>query len=360
MPKAPRLLFPQARPDPVRSLLYRFAIAAVVIIVIAVLTWLGREGYSDADGTPVTFLDAIYYSTVTVTTTGYGDIAPLSPTARAVTAFVVTPLRVLFLVVLVSTTLAVLTERYRQARTEHRWRRTVRDHTIVAGYGTTGSAAVETLLANGLTTADKIVVIDFSREALATAQAAGLTAILADATETAAWQHANVDLARRVIVTCGRDDTATLVTLTARELNSTVPISASVREGENARLLSQSGATSVVLSATAAGRLLGLSTEAPRAVGVLEDLFVVGHGLDLIERAARPEEIGGPPRSEPGIDLPIAVVRGEARISFDDEAFQQLQAGDVVVAIARTPPRNGAASDLAGGAGGRGSAAADE
>ena len=64
-------------------------------------------------------------------------------------------------------------------------------------------------------------------------------------------------------MTCNRDDTATLATLTVRELNSTVPISAAVREAENARLLSQSGATTVILSSEAAGRLIGLSTQAP-------------------------------------------------------------------------------------------------
>lgn len=113
-------------------------------MVIALLAWIGRDGYSDADGSPLSLLDAIYYSTVTVTTTGYGDIAPISPGARAITAFVVTPLRVVFLVVLVGTTLELLTERFRRARAEAHWRRTVRDHTIVAGYGTTGHRAVET------------------------------------------------------------------------------------------------------------------------------------------------------------------------------------------------------------------------
>ena len=151
---------------------------------------IGRDGYSDADGSPLSLLDAIYYSTVTVTTTGYGDIAPISPGARAVTAFVVTPLRVVFLVVLVGTTLELLTERFRHSRAEARWRRTMRDHTIVAGYGTMGRQAVETLLANGTTTVDQVVVIDPQEAATTSAREAGLTAIMADATRTAAWKQA--------------------------------------------------------------------------------------------------------------------------------------------------------------------------
>jgi voltage-gated potassium channel len=116
----------------------RLGIACGIVMIIALLAWIDRDGYSDADGSTLTLLDAIYYATVTATTTGYGDIAPISPRARAVTAFIVTPLRVVFLVVLVATTLELLTEGFRQSRAEARWRRTVRDHTIVAGYGTMG------------------------------------------------------------------------------------------------------------------------------------------------------------------------------------------------------------------------------
>ena len=331
---APRLLFPQEPPNPWSSLLKRFGIAIGIVLFIALLALIGRDGYSDADGSRLSWLDAIYYSTVTVTTTGYGDIAPISPGARAVTAFIVTPLRIVFLVVLVGTTLELLTERFRQSRAEARWRRRMREHTIVAGYGTMGRQAIETLLANSTTTVDQVVVIDPDGAATTSAREAGLTAILADATSAAAWEQANVATARAVIVTCSRDDTATLATLTARELNPTVPISAAVREAENARLLKQSGATTVILSSEAAGRLIGLSTQSPRAVNILTDLLMAGHGLDLIEHRVDADEVGGPPRQLPTRGIPIALIRGTTRISFGEPAFQRVEPNDIIVSIA--------------------------
>ena len=81
---APLCLFPQEPADPWRPLLKRLGIATGIVMIIAALAWIGRDGYSDADGSPLSLLDAIYYSTVTVTTTGYGDIAPISPGARAI------------------------------------------------------------------------------------------------------------------------------------------------------------------------------------------------------------------------------------------------------------------------------------
>ena len=308
--------------------------AAGIIVFIAVLTWLDRGGYSDADGTPISVLDSLYYSTVTATTTGYGDIAPVSPRARAVTTFLVTPARVLFLIVLVGTTLELLTERFRRSRLEARWRSHVKDHIIVAGYGTVGRSAIETLLAGGTTRPEQIVVIDVDADAVTQAREAGLVAIGADATHASVWTQARVESARAVIVTCNRDDTATLVTLTVRELNASVPISVNVREAENERLLSQSGATTVVLSSEAAGRLVGRSTDSPEAVRVIEDLLSVGRGIDLVERPVRPHELGGPPRNEG--EVPVGLVRGSARIAFDDDDFQRTAPGDIVVCLVRS------------------------
>src|SRR5262245_7411045 len=231
MPEGSRIRFPHHPPNALRSLSRRLGIAVGIILVIALLTWLGRHGYADADGTPISILDALYYSTVTVTTTGYGDIAPIGAAERAVTSFIVTPLRILFLIVLVGTTLELLTEGFRRARTESSRRSRVSQHTIVVGYGTMGRGAVEALLANGAAR-DDVVVVDRFADAVAAAGEAGLVGIVADATHTSTWSEARLDEARAVVVTCNRDDTATLVTLTARELNAAVPISVAVREAE--------------------------------------------------------------------------------------------------------------------------------
>jgi voltage-gated potassium channel len=123
------------------------------------------------------------------------------------------------------------------------------------------------------------------------------------------------------------------VTLTVRELRPTIPIAVTITQSENAHLLRQSGATTVILSSEAAGRLVGLATSTPSAVGVLEDLLAAGTGLDLIERAVDAEEVGGPPDPDRGGGLPIALIRNGARVSFDDDAFQRVEPGDIVISV---------------------------
>ena len=318
---------------PILSLSRRVGLAFAIVMVIAIITWLDRDGYSDAAGGGLTFLDAVYYSTVTVTTTGYGDIAPVSPGARAWTAFAVTPLRILFLILLVGTTLQLLTERFRSVLAENRWRRRVKDHVIVTGYGTKGRGAVDSLLATG-SSAEQIVIVDLSSDAVEDARAQGLTAVLGDATRTAVLREAMVTVATAVVVTCNRDDTATLITLTARELNPSATIVSAVKDRENAHLLRESGARSVVVASESAGRLLGLATVQPRTVEVLADLIVPGRGLEIAERPVSAAEIGGPVQARPG-ELPLAIVRGGERIAFDDDRWRSVQPDDVVVSVQR-------------------------
>ena len=83
---------------------------------------------------------------------------------------------------------------------------------------------------------------------------------------------------------------------------------AAVREEENAPLLRQSGADAVITSASAAGRLLGLSVLSPAAGRVMEDLIQQGSGLDLVERPVIKAEVGRGPRETD--DLVVSVVRG--------------------------------------------------
>jgi len=322
---------PEPHPDPLRSLMRRVAVAVGLIVLVALIAFLDRDGYRDVDDSPVTLLDAFYYSTVSVTTTGYGDITPVSDRARLVSTLVVTPARVLFLIILVGTTLEVLAGRARAVYRERIWRRTLSGHTIICGFGSKGVAATDTLLAHGVS-AERIVVIDRNPMAVEAARRRGLAGIVGDASASAVLQSAGVASAAAVVVAPGGDADAVLMTLTARELNREATVVAAVRDSENVHLLEQGGADSVVVSSGAAGRLLGQAVRSPRIVRVLEDLLNVGEGLDVIERDVRPEEVG-PLDALPASAPVIAVVRGDEVLRFDDARARRLEPGDRLVCL---------------------------
>ncbi|MBW0106657.1 TrkA family potassium uptake protein [Pseudonocardia sp. KRD291] len=327
---------PDQRAGPVRSLVNRLVIAFGALAVTTLIVYFGRDGYLDNNGAgPISLLDALYYATVSLSTTGYGDIVPVSPTARGINILVVTPLRVLFLIVLVGTTVELLTERSRQSFRIQRWRSRVREHTVVVGYGTKGRAAVETMLGDGVDP-EKIVVVDTDRARLDVASGLGLVTVSGNATRSQVLRIAGVHQATTLIVALDRDDTAVLVTLTARELTETAAIVAAVRESENVHLLRQSGANSVIVSDETAGRLLGVATRSPAVVEVVEDLLTPDAGFAISQRGVEPNEVGGSPRHLP--DIVLGVVRGDVLHRVDAPAVDSLERGDQLLYVRRASP----------------------
>ncbi|GAA2824751.1 potassium channel family protein [Kitasatospora paracochleata] len=330
-PNPPTVALPTrpARP-PLRQVLKRLALALGVLLLTTLIVWADHDGYHDNADAAVSLLDAAYYATVTLSTTGYGDITPVSDSARLVNILVITPLRVLFLIILVGTTLEVLTERTRRQWRIRRWRSSVREHTVVIGYGTKGRSAVSALLGQGVE-ASSIVVVDPQSRAVDQATRDGLTGVVGDATRTETLLRAELPRAARVVVAPERDDTAALITLTARQLNRGATVVAAVREDENAPLLRQSGADVVVTSSSSAGRLLGMSMLSPHAGSVMEDLLTYGRGLDVVERPVTRAEAGHSPR-ESG-DLVVAVVRGRRLLNYTEPEVATLQLTDRLIVI---------------------------
>ncbi len=332
-PAASSIELPTRAVSPQTAVTGRMLVAVGLLALCTLIVYLGRNGYHDAahPGQPLSLLASVYYATVTMSTTGYGDIVPVTDTARLVNTVVITPLRVIFLVILVGTTLEVLTERTRRNWRNARWRSKMTGHAIVVGYGTKGRSVIATLRESGIPVAS-IVVIDLAAGAVAEANAAGLAAVAGDATRRNVLAQAEVGRAAQVVIAVNRDDTAVLVALTARELNPGALIAAAVRERENERLLRQSGAVQVVVSSDAAGQLLGISTIRPSAARVMADLLNRGHGLDLTERAVHPAEVGRAARDAAG--AVIAVLRDERLLAADDPDAERLQAGDQLILIA--------------------------
>jgi voltage-gated potassium channel len=325
---------PSRRRSPLAAVRARAALALGLLVLTTAIVYLGRAGYEDfaRSGQPLNLLAAAYYSAITLSTTGYGDIVPVSTAARAVNTFVITPIRIVFLIVLIGTTLEVLAERTRLSWRITRWRSKMAGHTVVVGYGTKGRSALSTLREAGGPAASAVVV-DISPHVVAEVNRAGLAGVTGDATRREVLASAEIAAASRLIIAVGRDDTAMLITLTARQLNPEVAIIAAVREPENESLLRQCGADQVVVSSDAAGRLVGLSTIDPGAGQVMAELLDRGRGVHLIQRPAGPAEIGRP-ASEAGPGV-VAVLRADSLLALDDPGAARVEDGDRLVLVSQ-------------------------
>lgn len=336
-----------AAPSPWWLIVRRMFYALVLLLTASTICWLDKDGYSE----PLTFVDALYYSTVSLTTTGYGDITPVTENARIINILVITPLRVVFLVLLVGTTLSVLTEASRRAFQIQRWRKNLRNHTVVVGYGTKGRSAVSALLEDGVPPS-QIVVVDTNAEALASAESRGLVTVHGPATKSDVLRLAGVARARSVVVAPNKDDTAVLVTLSVREIAPSATIVASVRESENVHLVRQSGADQVVISSETAGRMLGLATVTPSVVEMMEDILSPDEGFSIAERVAKDEEIGGHPRNLS--DIVLGIVRSGELYRIDSPEANVIEPGDRLLYVRNMMPKQDADAKAARGERGAG------
>jgi voltage-gated potassium channel len=321
------LRIPEKHVSPGKRIARRLLYAVLFLSAAVLVVYLDRDGYRDIDSevTTLSLLDCVYYATVSLSTTGYGDITPVTDHARLMNVLVITPLRVLFLIVLIGTTVESLTEASRQTLKIQRWRKRVRNHTVVIGYGTKGRTAVAAMLADGVPPSE-IVVVDTDQSLLDRASSAGLVTVRGDANRSDVLRLAGTQHAKAVVVATNSDATSALVTLTARELAPNATIIASVREGENRHLLLQSGADSVVVSSETAGRLLGLATSKPTVVEIIEDLLTPDTGLAISEREVESKEVGGSPRHLS--DIVLGVVRDGKLLRFDDPQVDALEKSD--------------------------------
>ncbi len=329
------LSIPEPFVSPTQRIVRRVIYATAALFAAVLIVYADRDGYRDVQDDQLSFLDCLYYATVSLSTTGYGDITPFTPAARLVNVLVITPLRVAFLIVLIGTTVETLTTQSRQAMKIQRWRKRVRNHTIVVGYGTKGRTAVAAMIGDEVAPAD-IVVVDEDPAALERAKSAGLVTVRGSATDSEVLRLASAQHAKAIIVATNRDDAAVLVTLTARELAPNAKIIAAVREAENQHLLEQSGADSTVVTSETAGRLLGIAVQTPSVVEMMEDLLTPDAGFAIAERDVETTEVGGSPRHNP--DIVLGVVRGDKLVRVDDAQVDALELGDRLLYIRSAEP----------------------
>lgn len=316
---------------PWQSLGLRLLLVFALMGVALAVHWFDRDGLRDNIDGSISFVDVIYFTTITITTVGYGDIVPVTDQAKLFESFVVTPIRVFVWLIFLGTAYDFIfrnsIDRIRTAML----RNALKDHTIVCGFGAGGHFAARELVAGGLKP-ESIVVIDADPARIDAATAEGYSAILGDATHNAVLKAARIGTAAGVLVSTSQDDVAALVVLSARQLNREVQISATARLEENEDLLAQAGATVVLNPIRMGGHMLARAAADRHAVDTLADLASADTGLLLTERPARADEVGQR-LDQVATGLAVRLVRGDTSLGFWDRPV--IAAGDTIVEVVR-------------------------
>lgn len=329
-PYAPRLFVKQDR-SPERILLNRLLLLIALVALILAVFWMERAGLRDQLDGHVSFSDVVYFTAVTITTVGYGDIVPVSDSARLLDALLVTPLRLVVWLVFLGTAYEFVLQRWLENRRMNQLHKTLQGHLIVCGYGHSGQSAAQESVARGFAPS-QVLVMDRDPARLTLAAEAGHIGLLGDPTREKDLEGAGVAKARAVLLCLGRDDAAVLAVLTVRQLNPTVRIVCNVAENENIKLIQQAGADAVVAPSQVGGYLMADSVDTSHIADYVSDLMRSGGRVRLHQRPVRAQEVGRSMRElHPG--LAVRLIRDGQRIGFWENGDSVIRAGDIVLII---------------------------
>jgi len=243
-----------------KTLLVRAAIVLTLFALVIGVFWFDRDGLFDHHDGSISFSDVVYFTMVSVTTVGYGDIVPVTRQARLVDALLVTPIRLFIWLIFVGTAYQLVLQRLIEDFRMRRLQARLQGHVVLCGFGHAGRCAAAELVARGF---DKqhILIVDIDPVRLEEAAELGYIGILGDASREHTLSETRLEHARSLLVCTDRDDTNVLITLTARNLAPNVRIVSRVEEAENDKLLRQSGANATVLPSRVGGILMADSVE---------------------------------------------------------------------------------------------------
>lgn len=210
-----------------------------------------RDEY--VEGQIETLIDALYYTIVTATTVGYGDVTPASQRAKLFGISIVVLGTASFAVALGSVLGPLIEARFARALgtmtdTEYDL---LEDHVLVLGNGDLTEPLLEEL-------GDKseLLMIVRDRDEAQSLRDLGYNVLVGDPSDEEPLREAGIERARAAIAATDNDADDAFSILTARELNPDLRIVAAASIRDNVEKLRRAGANVVISPAVIGGQLL--------------------------------------------------------------------------------------------------------
>lgn len=254
---------------------FRRIVFSVTVLVLLVVT--GTAGYMLIEGWPL--LDSLYMTITTVATVGFGEIHPLSNTARVFTLFlIVTGVSVFFYLVgsLAQLMFEGQIQRIIGRKKVEKRIDGLKGHYIICGFGRIGSMICRELAANGV----PFVIVERSTEVLERLEDERYLWLKGEATMDECLIKAGIQRAVGLVSVVTSDADNVYITLTARGLNPDLYILARSGEEGTELKLKRAGANKVVSPYIIGGMRMAQSILRPNVVDFIEIATGSDH-LDL-------------------------------------------------------------------------------
>jgi len=329
--------------------LRRRAIIRTTIAGAAVMA-VGAAGYMILE--KMSFLNALYMTTITITTIGFKEVVPLSADGKIFTIFLAFAGVGTFFLAGTEVARVVLETNIKQLFGRNREMNMIKqlsEHVIVCGYGRVGRAVSDLLAAQD----HAFVVVDNSEDGCAELEDRGFPFIQGDATRKTSLEAAGIDRASTFLACLGDDALDVFSILLARQLNPDIRIIAIAVDEDSIERLHLAGAEKVVNPYQLGGARLALFATKPAVMEFLEaSLLGANLELELVEITVEEGSIfAGKTLAEAAVRrkyrIIVVALKQKGNLLFNPDADTRICVGDVLVALG-PPEMLKAVADSAG------------
>ncbi|WP_410005937.1 potassium channel family protein [Aequorivita nionensis] len=247
----------------------KITVALLLLLVVFMTGIFGFRFFSD-----YSWIDAIYMTVITITTVGYGEVMPLSPSEK-----IFVSLLIISSIFIVGYAISVITEYIlsknigvlRQKKVQRKLE-SMHDHIIVCGFGRNGKQAAQKLLAYNR----PFVIIEKNEEVIDRFSDENTLFILGNAIEDEILLKAGIERASTLICATPSDADNLFVVLSARQMNKNLKIISRASEETSYKKMKLAGADNVIMPDKIGGDHMASLVVVPDLVEFLDNLTVSG------------------------------------------------------------------------------------
>lgn len=249
-------------------------------MLLVVLLFVGVMGFKLLSG--YSLVDALYMTVITITTVGFGEVAPLDDNAKIFTIFLI-----LASVFIVGYALTVITEYILSSNNIEELKQkkmkkkidNLSNHIIICGYGRNGKQAAKKLLAHK----NPFVIIEKNKEVIEKFQSEDISFVYGNANEDEVLLEAGVDRADTLISALPNDADNLFIVLSARQINKAMRIISRASQETSYKKLKLAGANNVILPDRIGGDHMASLVVVPDLIEFIDNLSIVGEDNINIE-----------------------------------------------------------------------------
>ncbi len=293
---------------------------------------LGTAGYMFIERW--NFLDSLYMTVITITTVGFQEIKPISPSGRIFTIFLI-----LTGVGVIAYTLGLFAQtmiEFQIVSILGRKKLELKDHYIICGYGKLGKVVANELMLRGI----PYLVIEKNPELKDDLERNRHPYLIGDATAEDILIEAGIERAKGIVALLSSDADNLFLTMTARTLNPNLFILSRADEEHTYKKLLRVGADRVIMPHLVGGQRVANLIARPTVSEFLE-LTVYNREIELeMEelKVGKGSPLNGVTLEDSGIrqkmDVIIVAIRKKDRgMVFNPSSKTKIEEGDILIAL---------------------------